>query len=337
MIEVIKQSAKLLTHSDPLETVEHAARICYDSVDKMKPGSAEPMVRSLIRLGHYTPLEHAFIRLYLDRVQEHDTKVYVKGLYTAAAPGDYPYADRRLTRGIFYRGKDDKGDFVAGNLRDISWYLNQHTDAIAVIKEAAELAPDYAVLELVTDRGIATEFFRHRTMSYDDSGTMCGTISMPVDFVPEPSINQQSTRYVNFDKKGAFLILPEPAEWAYDSSKWEYLMWKQACVYSIQCYIDMVQNKMPPEYARNVLPLSLGTKVVMSGSLINWLYVLNLRLPKAAHPQARVLSAHIWDALMADPYSSSYINRVLAEGKLDHQFEHIDFASEVAAIKSQLK
>lgn len=337
MIEVIKQSARLLTHSDPLEMVEHAARICYDSVDKMKPGSAEPMVRSLIKLGHFTPLEHAHVDLYIDKVADKEARSYVENLYQFAAPMDFAFCDRKLTRGAFYKGANEAGNFVSGNLRDIVWYLGQHTDPIEIIKQAAVPTPKYAVLELITDRGIATEFFRHRTMSYDDNGTMCGTISLDVDFVPEPSVNQQSTRYVNFDKKGAFLILPEPADWAYDSSKWEYLMWKQTCIYSIQCYIDMVQNKMPPEYARNVLPLSLGTKVVMSGSLINWLYVLNLRLPKGAHPQARVLSAHIWDALMADPYNSSYINRVLTEGKLDHQFQHIDFASEVAAIKNQLK
>ena len=336
MIEVRKQSATLLTHSDPLEMAEHAARICYDSVDKMKPGSAEPMVRSLIRLGHYTPLEHAFIRLYLERVQLKENKVYVKGLYTAAAPGDYPYADRRLTRGIFYRGKDDKGDFVAGNLRDISWYLNQHTDAIAVIKEAAELAPDYAVLELVTDRGIATEFFRHRTMSYDDSGTMCGTISMPVDFVPEPAINQQSTRYVNFDRKGAFLILPEPADWAYDTESFKYKFWYEACNNSVYKYLDLVAtNLMTPEYARNVLPLSLGTKVVMSGSVVNWLHVLSLRLPKAAHPQARLLASYIWDVLMEN--FGSYINNAMTDPMMDREFPHIDFAKEAADIQSQTK
>lgn len=338
MIEVIKQSARLLTHSDPLEMVEHAARICYDSVDKMKPGSAEPMVRSLIRLGHFTPLEHAHVDLYIDKVADKEARSYVENLYQFAAPMDFAFCDRKLTRGAFYKGANEAGKYVSGNLRDIVWYLGQHTDPIEIIKQAAVPTPNYAVLELITDRGIATEFFRHRTMSYDDSGTMCGTISLDVDFVPEPSINQQSTRYVNFDKKGAFLILPEPAEWAYNEDSYEYQLWFNSCNNSVYKYLDLVSTKlMTPEYARNVLPLSLGTKVVMSGSLINWLYVLNLRLPKGAHPQARVLSAHIWDALMADSYNSSYINRVLAEGKLDHQFQHIDFASEVAAIKSQLK
>ena len=161
--------------------------------------------------------------------------------------------------------------------------------------------------------------------------------SLEVDFCLEPSINQQSTRYINFTKKNATLILPEPAEWAYDTDSWEYQMWHNTCRYSLQIYYDMVLNGMPPEYARNVLPLSLGTKVIMSGSLMNWLYVLNLRLPKGAHPQARLLAAKIWDALMADLDHSSYINRVLSEGKLDHQFEHIDFAQEAADINSQLK
>ena len=338
MIEVRKQSAQLITHTDPLEMAEHAARICYDSVDKMKPGSAEPMVRSLINLGHYTPLEHACVCIYIDKIDDAEARSYVENLYNFAAPLDFPFCDRRLTRGAFYKGTDETGRYVVGNLRDISWYLGQHADPINIIKEAAVPAPHYAVLELITDRGIATEFFRHRTMSYDDNGTICGTISLPVDFVPEPSINQQSTRYVNFDKKGAFLILPEPAEWAYDTESFLYQYWYNACNNAVYKYLDLVGAKlMPPEYARNVLPLSLGTKVVMSGSIMNWLYVLNLRLPKGAHPQARLLAAKIWDALMANPDHSSYINRILSEGKLDHQFEHVDFAQEAADIKSQTK
>lgn len=338
MIEVRKQSATLLTHSDPLEMAEHAARICYDSVDKMKPGSAEPMVRSLIKLGHYTPLEHACVCVYIDKVEDKEARSYVENLYQFAAPLDFPFCDRRLTRGSFYKGTDDNGQYVVGNLRDISWYLGQHTDPIDIIKQAAVPAPNYAVLELITDRGIATEFFRHRTMSYDETGAELGTKALPVDFCLEPSINQQSTRYVNFDKRGAFLILPEPADWAYDPEGFKYKFWYEACNNAVYKYLDLVATGlMTPEYARNVLPLSLGTKVVMSGSLMNWLYVLNLRLPKGAHPQARLLASYIWDALMADPHHKSYINHILYEGKLDHQFEHIDFAEEVADIQSQIK
>lgn len=331
MFTVERQTARLLTYKDPLEMAEYAARICYDSTDKMKPGSAEPLIRALIKRGHFTPLEHAYVRLYPNRVRDAGNRFYVNGLYAFAASGDYPFADRRLTRGSFYRGEDDNGQYVAGNLRDIHWYLSQHCDAIDIIKEAAELAPDYAVLELITDRGIATEFFRHRTMSYDDNGAL----SLAVDFVQEPAINQQSTRYVNFDKKNAFLILPEPAEWAYDHTKWEYLMWYQSCKMSMQYYLDMVMNGMPPEYARNVLPLSLGTKVVMSGSLINWLYVLNLRLPKGAHPQARLLASYIWDILKVN--YASYINKWIENGKLDKQFDLADLNKEAADIQALVK
>lgn len=335
MFQTIRQAVNLLDFKDPLVVAEYAARICYDSIDKMQPGSAEPLIRALIKRGHFTPLEHAYVRLYPSRVSDASNQVYVNGLYAFAAAGDYPFADRRLTRGSFYRGEDKNGQYVAGNLRDIYWYLSQHCDPIDIIKEAAERDPNYAVFELTTDRGVATEFFRHRTMSYDDSGYEMGPKAIDVDFVQEPAINQQSTRYVNFNKKAAYLILPEPAEWAYDHTKWEYLMWFQSCKMSLQYYIDMVMSGMPPEYARNVLPLSLGTKVVMSGSIMNWLYVLNLRLPKGAHPQARLLASYIWDALW-DKHQS-YINKVLESDKLDKQFQHIDFAKEAKDIQSQIK
>ena len=333
MIQIQRQSASLIKHTDPLEVVEHAARICYDSVDKMQPGGSAAFVRGLIKRGHFTPLEHAYVRIYLDQIKNPDSQVYVTGLYHFAAPGDYPLADRRLTRGAFYRGKDSKGEFVSGNLRDLVWYLGKHEDPIEFVqREGIELDPNYAVLDLVTDRGIATELFRHRTMSYDDDGYERGYKATDVDFVPEPSINQQSTRYVNFTRKPVYMILPEPAEWAYDLNDPFYINWLAHCQKSVNLYGEMINGGATPEYARNVLPLSLGTRVIMSGSILNWLYVLNLRLPKGAHPQVRLLGSYIWDILWKT--HQEYINGVLDKKALDNEWPVIDYAAEAAEIQN---
>lgn len=337
MITLERQSVSELQVSDPFELIETAARICFNSEDKKQPGKSESFVRGLIKRGHLTPLEHAYVRIYLDLIEEGPLRSYSFCLHNFAAPGDYPFADRRLTRGAFYRGQDDeKGPYVAGNVRDIVWYFKHHVDPIDYLKEVkAELDPNYAVLLLTTDRGIATEFFRHRTMSYDDDGNERGYKSLEVDFVPEPSINQQSTRYVNFTKKDVSLILPEPAEWAYDPTTWQHSMWHNTCEYSLKIYQNMVESGMTPEYARNVLPLSLGTKVIMSGSVLNWLYVLNLRLPKGAHPQARLLSSYIWYTLWNN--HREYIKGILEKEKLDQEFQCIDFAAEAREIQKTVK
>ena len=44
---------------DPTETIERAARECYDSLDKVKEGSAAKLVRGCMSKGHYSITEHA--------------------------------------------------------------------------------------------------------------------------------------------------------------------------------------------------------------------------------------------------------------------------------------
>lgn len=321
-MEVIQQNVKLITGLRPLELVEYAARVCYASTDKIHEGSAKPFVSALTTRGHYTPLEHAYLRIYPDRIKDLAMRTYVYGLYNLAAPSNYPFANRNLTRGSFYCGKDENGKFVAGNLRDVYMYLSAH-DASSDFYEtdAVKLAPDYAVFEIITDRGVATEFFRHRTMSYDDSGYENGYTSYSVEYVQEPSINQQSTRYVNFSRHPFAVILPEPFAFAYDPVSAEHQAWYNTCAAAISTYQLLIEHKVAPEAARNVLPLSTATTVVMSGSVLNWLYLLNLRLPKGAHPQARLLACKIWELLKANFDVQCYIK----DGKLDSTYEICDF------------
>ena len=332
-INIIKQSAELITDTDPLMLVEKAARVCYASLDKIQPGKTTAFISGLIKRGHHTPLEHAHVRIFLDEVEDGSLSCYLRGLYNAAAPANYPFAGRKLTRGTLYRGESERGKFVEGSLRDIAWYIMPHMDVLDFLAVAPmELAPDYAVLQLITDRAIATEFFRHRTMSYDDSGYENGYVSYDVEFEPEMSLNQQSTRYVNYTRKGMCLILPEPARWAYDTDSYEYKRWEGACSNALIAYTDLIGSGTPPEYARNVLPLSTATTVIMSGSVLNWLYLLNLRLPKGAHPQARLLAAYIWDIL--SEHFEGYIKEELKTHKLDNTFQAIDYQKEVDDVKA---
>jgi thymidylate synthase ThyX len=302
-MEVLQQHVKLINGLRPLELVEFGARICYASTDKIKPGSAKTFVGNLVSRGHYTPLEHAYLRIYLDRIEDQAVKSYVTAMHHAASPSDYPFANRSLTRGGFYRGKDDTGDYVCGNLRDVFMYMSAHDPSLDFYaSDAVQLDPDYMVFELLTDRGIATEFFRHRTMSYDDSGYEKGCVSYSVEYVPEMSLNQQSTRYVNFSRHEGALILPEPFKFAYDPTSAEYQTWYNTCAAAFESYKLLTEHKVPPEAARDVLPLSTATTVVMSGSLLNWLYVINLRIP-----QVHIQGQECWQPPYGIPSSSGIL------------------------------
>lgn len=68
----VKKSVELInpiSYDEALNTVEQAARNCYQSGDKISDGSAEKIVRFLIKNGHLTPIEFAgvTIKLVIDR------------------------------------------------------------------------------------------------------------------------------------------------------------------------------------------------------------------------------------------------------------------------------
>ena len=52
-------------------------------------------------------------------------------------------------------------------------------------------------------------------------------------------------------------------------------------------YHKLLSYGASPQEARNVLPLSLKTELIMTGTYSNWTDMLKLRMDEAAHPQMR--------------------------------------------------
>ena len=72
---LIKPSHKILFISPkPLETIEVAGRTCYKSEDKITKGSAEKFVKMIIKRGHLSVIEHAYmsVRFICDRGITHE-------------------------------------------------------------------------------------------------------------------------------------------------------------------------------------------------------------------------------------------------------------------------
>lgn len=71
-MRIIKPSFEILTHraeEGMIRQTEQAARTCYKSEDKVKIGSGYNLVKSLIKRGHHTPLEHisVSVKIICDR------------------------------------------------------------------------------------------------------------------------------------------------------------------------------------------------------------------------------------------------------------------------------
>lgn len=124
-------------------------------------------------------------------------------------------------------------------------------------------------VRFTVDRAIANELVRHRLASY------C----------------QESSRYVNYskDKFGNEIKIISPDEDILPMCSDSYNFWWSACKSAEDAYMAMLSNGVKPEIARNVLPLSTATEIIMTANIREWRNVLRLRSSHnmCAHPQMR--------------------------------------------------
>lgn len=117
-----------------------------------------------------------------------------------------------------------------------------------------------ATLYIVTNRAIANELVRHRHASY----------------------MQESTRYVRY---GELEIIPTSNDMAGEASN------------SASAYSSLLDHGVPPQIARDVLPLCTATRLYMTANLRAWREILVQRLAPACHPQMQELAKYMLEAV----------------------------------------
>lgn len=127
-------------------------------------------------------------------------------------------------------------------------------------------------VEFLVDRGITHEIVRHRLFSF----------------------TQESTRFVNYEKKVPASFIEPPG---LESEKTfrtpdggeltAYQLWLSAVQYAENAYKRLVKEGLTPQIARSVFPNALASKLIMTGNLRNWRHFLIMRTTKEAHPQMR--------------------------------------------------
>jgi thymidylate synthase (FAD) len=132
-------------------------------------------------------------------------------------------------------------------------------------------------VKFITDRGVSHELVRHRLASY----------------------SQESTRYCNYSSGLTFIIpvwmfIEPDDEFTEEKLLSMDLNYNQRVFlrYLLDCertYKELLFAGWTPQLARQVLPNSLKTEIVMTANLREWHHVLKLRTSPNAHPQMRRL------------------------------------------------
>ena len=256
--------------------IEIVGRTCYNSGDKITQDSAQKFVQNLVQKGHGAMLEHGTIYLLIE----------------VAARGDYDNerAQFYITNPYSFVNQVNKSRgavsfYITTNYRVI--VENGREDDIK--HYAINPQPEHTkrrTLKITCDRGVSHELVRHRVFSFA----------------------QQSTRYCNFSKSkyGHEITFVRPP-WYQAAAALEggaltpdqstelqrFALWRDACFTAEHTYFRLLELGETPQQARSVLPNSLATELVMTGTEDQWREFLKLREDKAAHPQAREVAALI--------------------------------------------
>lgn len=145
-----------------------------------------------------------------------------------------------------------------------------------LIKSGHEAMLEHSSLSVrfVVDRGISHELVRHRLFSFaQESQRFCAynkdKFSNEITFI-EPIFYQATEEHF----KDAALID-------------RYEEWAEACQEAEKSYFRLLKMGASAQEARNVLPNSTKTEIVVTGNYREWRNFFKLRVDKAAHPQMR--------------------------------------------------
>lgn len=299
-MKIINAQASVLVENDPIKKIEKCGRVCYKSEDKITEDSAEKFVANIIKRGHEAVLEHAsFIFQVSYNVYEdiRDKVMFVENRYPVKMYLRFTDSDGYVVSGnvrawrdfFFFAGVPPyMNDFVEAkpilfpefksdfpfNLKGGKWSIRQ-ISANELVSTYQRLVHEDVSVKFICDRGVTHEIVRHRPASF------C----------------QESTRYCNYSngKFGGEITVIKPCFFKENSTR--YLNWFVACESAETAYNAILEDGGTPQEARDVLPNSLKTELIMTAPLMEWCHFFNLRMSPAAHPQMQEVASYAYDAM----------------------------------------
>lgn len=284
--------------------IEIAGRTCYKSEDKITDTSAKEFVERMVKSGHGAMLEHGTVYLLLNMASRQQYFKYCSNPYSVANS----------------TGEVEKGTwngFVTTNYRVL--VENGWLEDLEYICNPGKEHEKRITVRFVCDRGVSHEFVRHRVFSFAQESTRyCnyskdkfgGDCTFIIPSWLSDSITMEG-RYVwhswcGLDTYGlAKDCFPSEEEYknrkgtdfAYESSEGLFMADLHSAEFT---YLKLLEKGWKPQQARAVLPNSLKTELIMTGTLTQWEGFFELRDASSAHPQAREL---------AEPLHAEFIKR----------------------------
>lgn len=314
-----------------LKFLEKIGRVCYKSEERITTESAKGFLADIRNRKHWAMLEHYIFvfavskKIYDDVIFEktrplsedindwilHEKLKFIEATYCGDSPKGMEYiisgsatAFNYIWECKRYENYIDNGvvtlcHYLAIMYPDLMknpWdhHILSSPDIIPLTRYQIRHLPvgvrlihDSMTVKFITDRGVSHEIVRHRPASYA----------------------QESTRYVNYSKRGMTYIIPpwlskHDHDLLLDSINIDTVLnvdnpyelspvvynWIHSLEYSADSYLNLLAEEWIPQQARSVLPNEVKTEIVMTARMIEWRHFFMTRADKLAHPQMKQLA-----------------------------------------------
>lgn len=281
-MRLIKPSFEILEQKPGLDGllqhIERCGRTCYKSEDKITEESAPKFVDMLVKRGHTAMVEHGTVYLTLNMSSRNKYFKYCTNKYSNAIST----GEAEAGTWVGYITTNYRVLLQEGWLSDLE-HITEPTKHIRRI-----------TVKFVCDRGVSHEFVRHRVFSFAQESTRyCNyskdkfgnelTFILP-PWVDERQLGEQNSRELLIQMGS----LDNPT---YSQEDLNELYFLSGLASSEIQYFNLISNGWKPQQARAVLPNSLKTELIMTGTIAQWEGFFKLRDANDAHPQARELAA----------------------------------------------
>jgi len=306
-MKIENSNVEIVKEENILKKMELAGRICYNSQNLITEDSYKKFISRIIASGHTSVIEHSNIIIkYYPTTEVEDAEFVYEWLLARKG-----FTNSHVW--ITLESSEDSDEYfimMSGNAR--AWcdflhekvdkhmidsddhikniYIHLHdeyplifteergtpwteTDLIFLTEEEAakiNIVHTSFTFKITTSRDISHQIVRHRVLSF----------------------SQQSQRYINYslDKNDGEITFIKPR---IEEGSEAFNEWKNECQNIENLYNGLIDDGLPPEVARCILPNSCKTIIYVTGHYLDWQHFIYLRVDSHAQEEIRLIAEKI--------------------------------------------
>ena len=159
------------------------------------------------------------------------------------------------------------------------------------------------VMEIYTSRAIAAQILRHRSFTFQEfSQRYADPSKIEMDL---PKMRKKGAT----NRQGSIAFEDPENQFDMDNKALASIL------YSVRAYKDLVESGVALETARMVLPLCVGTRLYMKGTVRDWLHYCRVRMDDHTQEEHREIATDCWNVLTevipvtASSFEKYYLNK----------------------------